>query len=79
VGEIIFAKRFFSSRHSESCALDLVIEPGGGQSVWLGIAQRGIADARELVGEGAGCLVMIGAALQQVTCKTSDWVFMLMV
>jgi len=56
---------FFSGRYSKSGALDLVAQPGGGMAVGRAIAQRCVADARELVGQGASGLVVVGALLHR--------------
>src|SRR3989304_1230720 len=47
----------------ETGAFDFLVRPAHRFAIGLRVAQRGVADARELVGQGAGGLVVVGALL----------------
>ncbi len=53
----------FAGRHHEALSQHLALR-GGDLVEGLVVAQRGIADARQLVGQGAGGLVVIAARLK---------------
>lgn len=61
----IFSPCRQSSSNSEGSVLDLALLPGRRLTIWRGIAQGGVTDARHLVGQRTGRLVVIGAGLHR--------------
>ena len=61
--EEVLSDEAISGGDLETGALELLVRPARGFAVGLRVAQRGVADTRELVGQRAGGLVVVGARL----------------